>query len=731
MRRRFLLPGSLAAIFAVGVLVHSTPSAAVDACAAPANEIVAENCKPGTPPSVWDVPGGGSGAISGFTTDISTAQGGTVSFKVKSAAGYRIDLYRLGWYGGNGARQVGTIGPLVANDQSPCPANATTGRIACPWSVTAAWSVPADAVSGIYLAHLVAADGAEGHIPFVVRDDDGGSDVLFQTSDTTWQAYNQLGGNSLYVGQPAGRAYEVSYDRPFTTRTTGPEDFVFNAEFPMLRWLERNGYDVSYSSGADTDRRGAELLEHRTFLSVGHDEYWSGQQRRNVEAARDAGVNLAFFSGNEVFWKTRWTDDHRTLVTYKETHANEKIDPSPEWTGSWRDGRPANTERTTPENALTGTLFTVNAGDRAIEVPAADGRLRLWRGTSVAAQAAAGATAVLPERTLGYEWDEDVDNGSRPPGLVRFSTTAATGVDLLQDEGSTYAPGDATHHLTMYRDANGARPDALVFGAGTVQWSWGLDATHDRQETPVSPAMQQATANLLADMDAQPATPQDVQPAAKSTDRLVPSAVVDPEFAVVRPTPLALATITGTAADAGGGRVGAVEVSLDGGATWHPADGRERWSYTWMAKDAAEVHPQVRAADDSGNLFPAPPDDVPGAGTGTGGAGAAGAGGRRRVRVGPPRARVSRRGVVRLRVTCPPGKACRLRLRLRAHGRRIAAARATIAAGATRRVKLTLRPRALRRLERKGTQRVTVVVRSAGQATPVRTRIRLIAPRKR
>ncbi len=347
-------------------------------------------------------------------------------------------------------------------------------------------------------------------------------------------------------------------------------------------------------------------------------------------------MNLAFFSGNEVFWKTRWTDDHRTLVTYKETHANEKIDPSPEWTGSWRDGRPANTERTTPENALTGTLFTVNAGDRAIEVPAADGRLRLWRGTSVAAQAAAGATAVLPERTLGYEWDEDVDNGSRPPGLVRFSTTAATGVDLLQDEGSTYAPGDATHHLTMYRDANGARPDALVFGAGTVQWSWGLDATHDRQETPVSPAMQQATANLLADMDAQPATPQDVQPAAKSTDRLVPSAVVDPEFAVVRPTPLALATITGSAADAGGGRVGAVEVSLDGGATWHPADGRERWSYTWMAKDAAEVHPQVRAADDSGNLFPAPPDDVPGAGTGTGGAGAAGAGGRRRVRVGPP-----------------------------------------------------------------------------------------------
>jgi hypothetical protein len=46
----------------------------------------------------------------------------------------------------------------------------------------------------------------------------------------------------------------------------------------MVRWLERKGYDVSYTTGVDTDRRGSELLEHRVFLSVGHDEYWSGNQ---------------------------------------------------------------------------------------------------------------------------------------------------------------------------------------------------------------------------------------------------------------------------------------------------------------------------------------------------------------------------------------------------------------------------------------------------------------------
>ena len=111
--------------------------------------------------------------------------------------------------------------------------------------------MPADAVSGIYFARLVRTDGTAGasHVFFVVRDDDGGSDMLFQTSDTTWQAYNPYGGNSLYVGAPAGRAYKVSYNRPFTTRGNAPEDWVFNAEYPMVRFLESNGYDVSYISG--------------------------------------------------------------------------------------------------------------------------------------------------------------------------------------------------------------------------------------------------------------------------------------------------------------------------------------------------------------------------------------------------------------------------------------------------------------------------------------------------
>src|SRR5205807_1276164 len=132
---------------------------------------------------------------------------------------------------------------------------------------------------------------------FDVRDDEGASDLLFQTSDSTWQAYNQWGGNSLYAGSPAGRAYKVSYNRPLTIDSVGggggDYSSPLHSEYPMIRWLEANGYNVSYSTDVDTDRRGAELREHKVFLSVGHDEYWSGQQRANVEAAVPMTVSAA------------------------------------------------------------------------------------------------------------------------------------------------------------------------------------------------------------------------------------------------------------------------------------------------------------------------------------------------------------------------------------------------------------------------------------------------------
>jgi hypothetical protein len=599
--RRMAIVGAAAVV----ALLATTAPQAVASCASPVNQIEGENCLPGTSSDVWDFSGGGDSSIQGFATDISVNRGGTVHFKVDTdSQNYKLDIYRMGWYGGDGARLQGTVQGTPRN-QPPCATDDSTGRVHCEnWLESAAWPVPATAVSGIYFAHLVSNDGAgENHIVFVVRNDASTSGLFFQTSDTTWQAYNAYGGRSLYTGGPGAspsRAYKVSYDRPFTTRGNGGEDWVFNAEYPMVRWLERNAYDVSYTTGVDSDRRGALIRNHKVFLSVGHDEYWSGVQRTNVEAARDAGVSLAFFSGNEVFWKTRWEDGNRTLVSYKETHANQKIDPTATWTGTWRDPRSFNPQGGRPENALTGTVFTVNAGTTALQVPAADGQMRLWRNTSVATQSP-GDAMTLAGGTIGYEWDEDLDNGWRPAGLFRLSTTDVSGVEKLQDYGSTYATGNATHHLTLYRDTNGTGKDALVFGAGTVQWSWGLDGNHDRGSGAPSQPMQQATLNLFADMGAQPGARQaDLAVALPSTDAVAPTARITTPAA--GPVSTARVTIAGTATDAGGGRVAGVEVSTNNGATWHPATGRASWQYEWTPPTTGKTTLRARAVDDSGNL---------------------------------------------------------------------------------------------------------------------------------
>jgi hypothetical protein len=609
---------------ALRLLAFGSGAQAADLCAAPPNPIVRENCKPGSPASEWSLGAVDTSTIEGFATDISANRGETVRFKVNTTAtAYRIDVYRMGYYAGFGARKVATVPNTATLKQrqpaclvGPSDANgAATGLIDCGnWAESASWAVPADAVSGIHFARLVREDGTAGanFVFFVVRDDQSTASLLFQTADTTWQAYNDYGGNSLYANAaanlPARRAYKVSYNRPFSVRTADAEKHLpFNAEYPMVRWLEANGYDTSYLSGLDVERKGAAYLQrHRAFLSVGHDEYWSGGQRANVEAARAAGVHLAFFSGNEVYWKVRWEPSvdgsatpQRTLVTYKETLAGAKIDPDPAWTGTWRDPRmspPADGGR--PENALTGSLFTVAESSFAIQVPAADGKLRLWRNTDIATLPA-GQTATLAGQTLGFEWNEDLDNGARPPGLMRLSSTTVSVPAKLIDYGSTVAPGTATHSLTLYRHASGA----LVFGAGTIQWSWGLDGNHDRSPSTPDARMQQATVNLLADMGAQPTTLQaGLVAASASTDTTAPtSTIASPAAGATLPTGTAV-TISGTAADAGGGVVGAVEVSVDGGATWHPATGRESWTYSWTPTTTGPATIRVRAADDSGNL---------------------------------------------------------------------------------------------------------------------------------
>src|SRR5882672_2747421 len=625
-------PGMGVLLVVLGVLCGlsaGTTQAQTFGCTPPmSNDIVCENTKAGSDSSNWDISGEGDSTIQGFATDISVGQGQTISFKINTnARAYTITIFRLGYYGGTGARQIASVTPsaTLPQTQPACKTDAATLLYDCGnWAVSASWQAPSNATSGMYIALLRRTDtGGVSHIVFVVRNDASHSDILFQTADESWQAYNAYGGHSVYGGLDTfdlnNRAYRVSYNRPFITRGFGNESatWIFGNEYPMIRWLEQNGYDVTYSTGIDAARNGSLILNHKMYMDCGHDEYWSGPQRANVEAARNAGVNLAFFSGNEVFWKTRWENSidgsntpYRTMVVYKETLAFAKIDPTPTWTGTWRDpsfSPPADGGR--PENALTGTVFMVNGvgadnlGNLSIKVPAADGKMRFWRNTSIA-NLGSGQTATLPPGSLGYEWDSDLDNGARPAGLFDLSTaTYNLTTDLLLDYGATYGAGSATHHMTLYRTTNGA----LVFGAGTVQYSWGLDSNHDNSLFSPTPApstdMQQATVNLFADMGIQPVTLQGgLLFAQKSTDTTPPvSTITSPATgsAAQRGVPVA---VTGTATDSGGGVVGGVEVSSDGGQTWHPAAGRQSWTYSFTPQVSGPFHIMSRAVDDTGNL---------------------------------------------------------------------------------------------------------------------------------
>jgi hypothetical protein len=637
------------------VVLHADATAAGGPCGPPVvNAVACENTLPGDPPSDWKLNNSGDSTIQGFATAMSLNAGQTENFKVQTtASAWHMNILRLGYYGGDGARLVATnIQPSAPQPQTQpaCLSYAATGLIDCGnWAVSASWAVPSTAVSGYYLAELVRNDtGGKSEIPFVVRNDGNHSDIVYEVDDATQEAYNTWGGNSLYQcagspppapfssdtkpvcppGNPQGYqgAFAVSYNRPWHTADDDGQtlptgglasgSWFTTTELPMIEFLEGNGYDVSYIASTDLDADGSPLLaNHKIFMDSGHDEYWSGNQRAALQTAINGGLNAAFFSGNEMFWKTRYgpsqdgtNTPERTLITYKETHFNAPTDPEdpPTWTGAWADPRfspPA--DGGLPSNATTGQYFQVNYGSADLVVPAAYAKLSIWRNTAVAKLTGSQTLTLDPGADIiGYEWDSDSDNGFRPAGEFDLSKTVVSVPQAFDDYGTNVAPATITHSLSLYRAPSGA----LVFGAGTVQFSWGL-VNGTLSAKPADPNMQQMVVNLFAEMAVQPATLfSGLVPGSSSTDTTPPSSTITSPPSGSTLTDGSSVTITGTAADAGGGMVSGVEVSTDDGKTWHPvtsmspAGSSVSWSYSWVAHGSPTTTILSRAVDDSGNL---------------------------------------------------------------------------------------------------------------------------------
>lgn len=499
------------------------------------NPVARENALPGTPRDHWDLkPGnfGGCPDLQGFVDGFSVNIDEPARFKIAQSGprGWLMEIYRLGWYGGAGARLLATIHPpsaqMVQARIQPTPTDIHRGSVDCAaWQTTITWRVPRGVPSGTFLARLVRTDGAASHILFVVRDDKRRPAVRVMLADMTWQAYNAFGGlgerqyagNSLYHGASVNQydpdcAYVVSYDRPIINRGACDPDrpygavewsTFFTGEYPMLTWLERQGYDVAYLAGLDA--AGSRAINAPTGMIIGHNEYFS-QNMKNVWLAHLKGGNHLFVcASNEAFWRVEGERldaqrRPRRIRCHKEIIPG-RTSPSTGWTGTWR----AIGE---PENDWTGTIFAVNGPMLApLTVTSECTKHPIWRHCDIAD----GWTS--PPQILGFEIDTYGPTGTTSdagrwmatpgPGVTYASNTALAvpaGM-LLTDAGQAYSgPGTVHHRLVWVNRANGGK----TFATGSINWALGLDETGPN----ASKVIAQATMTALADMGVRPGSPQ-------------------------------------------------------------------------------------------------------------------------------------------------------------------------------------------------------------------------------
>jgi hypothetical protein len=446
-----------------------------------------------------------SNEIEGYASAVSIDAGEAITFYVNSNNNsFTLDVYRLGWYDGLGARLLHSAGTLSGQAQPPCPLDPDTGMVECQWLPSFTLPTQATWPSGLYLAKVVRTDnGFDNHIQFVVRDDTSTADILFQSSVNTMHAYNNWGGKSLYSFQStdasvptqsnSAAAVKVSLDRPYQPfdrfLVADETETVLRWEYLMARWLESQGYDVAYCTNLDTHLDGQALLQHGLWLSNGHDEYWTSVMRDNLEAARDAGLNLAFCSANTAYWQVRYEPSstgvpNRVIVGYKASAAD--FDPqysNPALaTTRFRDA-PVNR----PENRLLGVMYGSETTDHAgFPFVVTNSAHPFFRNTGLGNQSSLFGI-------VGNEWDNLVG------ATVSNEPTIIPSRVVLSDSPTT--PG-SNSNAVVHQTPEGA----LIFAGGTIQWAWGLD-NYNTPIDAVNASFQQLTANVLLDLGATAAAP--------------------------------------------------------------------------------------------------------------------------------------------------------------------------------------------------------------------------------
>jgi hypothetical protein len=470
--------GSATGVTARGAVAARSP------LAAQANPIRRENLRPGS--TSWSLDQTARPRrIEGYASEVSVLPGQKVHLHVSTApaARYRIVLYRLGWYRGKGAHIIGCIPGCSADRKGkarrrPRPAR-RTGLVQARWPVTDTFRFPRNAVSGIVLAKLELTRGrARGkvtYIPLVLRERPSRrSTILVQVAVSTWQAFNSWGGKSLFPATSTHKtpADHVSFNRPYNTLRPVPLQW----DIGLVRFLEREGYDASYTTDIDTDRNPGELRRHRLVISAGQDEFWSKRTRDAFEAARNKGTNLAFLGAEIGEWQIRYANARRTIVKYPDAATDPVADPAR------KTVRFANLVPPRPECQLLGVGY--GGGLRGSDDPPRSYAVNpsalgdsWFRGTGFT------ATSELPD-SVGYVWDSVQPGCAVPPVTVLFH------YDGVGPRGPTSA--DAVR----YTAASGAR----VFSSGSLYFVYGLDNYYGHRDVLPDERLRQFMRNALADL---------------------------------------------------------------------------------------------------------------------------------------------------------------------------------------------------------------------------------------
>ncbi len=405
----------------------------------------------------------------GYLNKLSFVSGDTIQFHISTAkSAYRLKIYKMS---GTSSPLIYTS-PQLTGGKQQVPSDASENG--CNWNISYELAIPDNWQPGIYSVKFPVNSG-NGDIIFAVKPRTPGdySDILVLLTVNTWQAYNEFGGKSLYNFNSSNkkRAHRVSFNRPFTE--SGQYDF-YRWTNNFITWLSENNIFVEFATNIDIDKNPGLLYNYSEVVTVGHDEYFSLDERERLQDFVDAGGRYVILSGNTCWWQVRFEDDFKTMVCYK----NADIDPltgidDARTTVNWFD-YPVYF----PENILTGVSFrgggyVNNQGfltpDKGYgDYAAFNTHDWIYSGTGLKE----GEEFGYSSKIVGYEVDGAPFTWKKGLPFVTGEDQTPTDFRILGISPAYNPDGFKNTHAVMgvyYKQNGGA-----VFNASTTNWAFGL-----------------------------------------------------------------------------------------------------------------------------------------------------------------------------------------------------------------------------------------------------------------